>query len=418
MDGSAASVRTLQCPNCGGTLVVRGLRQTESVVCTSCHSIVDLTGESLRILSTFAAKVTDEPLIPLGTRGTLDGDPYEVIGYARRAITVDDVDYEWSEYLLFNPYKGFRWLTEYNGHWNDTKTTTNVPADAGGSRVDYLGRSFRHFQTAEARVTYVLGEFYWRVEVGETARVSDYVSPPLMLSKEETKDETTWSIGEYVEAQDLWRAFGLQTPPPARVGVYANQPSPYGGQSARVWRVYGALVVAAVLLQSFFVVFSQNQLVFEKTFDFLQERKGTAEVTPVFQLGGPTSNVAIRTTTNVDNNWIYLSMALISMDDGHAYDFGREIGYYHGVEGGESWSEGGTSDEAVLPAVPPGQYYLRLEAESPAPVVHYVVRVYRDVPLFRFLLIALGLLSIYPVLVWLRGRSFETRRWAESDQAG
>jgi hypothetical protein len=28
-----------------------------------------------------------------------------------RSITVDDTSYYWDEYLLFNPYKGFRYLT-------------------------------------------------------------------------------------------------------------------------------------------------------------------------------------------------------------------------------------------------------------------------------------------------------------------
>jgi hypothetical protein len=128
--------------------------------------------------------------------------------------------------------------------------------------------------------------------------------------------------------------------------------------------------------------------------------------------------VVVRTETNVDNTWIYLGLALISMDDGRAYDFGREIGYYHGVEGGESWTEGSTRDEAVLPAVPPGQYYLRVEPESEAAAVHYVIRVYRDVPRLLFLWIALGLLSVYPVLASLRRAAFESKRWAESDHAG
>ena len=30
----------------------------------------------------------------------------------------DGETFEWDEYLLFNPYKGFRYLTEYDGHWN------------------------------------------------------------------------------------------------------------------------------------------------------------------------------------------------------------------------------------------------------------------------------------------------------------
>ncbi len=34
---------------------------------------------------------------------------------------MEGVAYSWHEYVLFNPYKGFRYLTEYDGHWNDTQ---------------------------------------------------------------------------------------------------------------------------------------------------------------------------------------------------------------------------------------------------------------------------------------------------------
>ncbi|MEJ7605177.1 MAG: hypothetical protein WKF37_02675, partial [Bryobacteraceae bacterium] len=59
------------------------------------------------------------PVIPLGTRGNLQGTRYEAIGFQMRGIEVDGIQYLWSEYLLFNPYQGYRYLTEYQGHWND-----------------------------------------------------------------------------------------------------------------------------------------------------------------------------------------------------------------------------------------------------------------------------------------------------------
>ena len=72
----------------------------------------------------------------------------------------------------------------------------------------------------------------------------------------------------------------------------------------------------------------------------------------------------VRSQATVDNSWIYLSMALINDESGVAYDFGREVSYYHGRDSDGSWSEGSTSDEAVLPSIPAGRYYLRIEPEA------------------------------------------------------
>jgi hypothetical protein len=413
----APRVKSFKCPKCSNPLTVRGMEQTESIACEACGSIIDLTDANFRILSTFQSKMKYKPWIPLGKRGKVKGDLWEVIGYLRRAITVEGVDYEWSEYLLFNPYKGFRWLSEYNGHWNLIKTTTQIPkAEEKRTRpaVRYLAQTFLHFQTAEARVVYVVGEFYWKVQAGEKCQVSDYIAPPLILSREKTDQEVTWSIGEYQEPENLWKAFQPGTAIPSRIGVAANQPSPYSGQSSWLIKLFGLFFAVAVLIHLFILLTAQNKLVYEKDFVLRQGEQGKALVTDFFEVPGRTANVAVKSSANVNNNWIYLHLTLIH-EEGRAYDFGREISYYRGVEGGESWSEGSPLDEAVLPAIPPGKYYLRIETESPAPQVNYRIQVYRDVPQWFFFFLTLGALAFLPLVMKWRSSRFEAARWAESD---
>lgn len=414
---ASPQVKTLKCSGCGSPITLRGMERTESVACEACGSVIDLTDENLRIISTFQSKIKHKPLIPLGSRGRIRGDLFEVIGYLRRAVTVEGVDYEWSEYLLFNPYKGFRWLSEYNGHWSFLKTTTHIPRKKGdGAR--YLDKTFLHFQTAESRVVFVLGEFYWKVQAGETCKFTDYIAPPLILSKEQTAQETDWSIGEYIEPETLWSAFKLTSSIPARIGVAPNQPSPYAGQASSLWKLIGYLFLAAVFIHLAIFFLSQNKLAFENRFTFQQKDKGKAIVTELFDISGHPSNVVIKTAAApLENNWLFLNMALIS-EDGRAYDFGREISYYHGTEDGSAWSEGNFSDEATLPTVPPGRYYLRVEPESSAILLNYHIQVYRDVPQWSFFFIALGALCILPiVLIWRLAR-FEGTRWSESDHPG
>jgi hypothetical protein len=205
---------------------------------------------------------------------------------------------------------------------------------------------------------------------------------------------------------------------PARIGVAPNQPSPYSGKVASLWKLIGYLFLAALFIHLGLFFFSQDKLVFENRFTFQQKDKGKAIVTEFFDISGRPSNVVIKTAAApLDNNWLFLNMALIS-EDGRAYDFGREISYYHGIEDGSAWSEGSFSDEASLPSIPSGRYYLRIEPESSAPAVNYHIRVYRDVPRWSFFFLALGALCLLPILLIWRVARFEGKRWSESDHPG
>ena len=192
--------KALNCPNCGAALVLRSMDHAVSIVCENCHSILDAKDPKLQVVQTFEAALgTDRPLIPLGTRGNWRGTLYEVVGFQRRTITEDGIDYSWHEYLLFNPYKGFRYLTEYNGHWNDVSPVNGLPTIGGGG-AQFLGRRYKHFQTAAARTTYVLGEFPWQIRINDQATCIDYVNAPFILSAETTGNETTWSLANTCRA--------------------------------------------------------------------------------------------------------------------------------------------------------------------------------------------------------------------------
>ncbi len=87
-----------------------------------------------------------------GTRGKWAGITWEVIGFQTRGYEEDGVFYEWEEYLLFNPYKGFRYLTNYEGHWNFVTPVESLPERrALGARpaVFFEGCLYKHFSGAQ-----------------------------------------------------------------------------------------------------------------------------------------------------------------------------------------------------------------------------------------------------------------------------
>src|SRR5207253_1699672 len=124
----APSVKGLNCPNCGAAIQLRSGELARTVACSSCAAVLDAKDPNLRVLQEFKGVMRWTPLIPLGTRGKLKGEPYEVIGFQVRGINVDDTDYLWGEYLPWNPPQGLRYLTEYDRHWHDPVVLQPTPA--------------------------------------------------------------------------------------------------------------------------------------------------------------------------------------------------------------------------------------------------------------------------------------------------
>jgi hypothetical protein len=424
----APTPKALDCPNCGGTIQLRGFGRTLTAVCIQCLSIVDTQSPSLKVIQRFQVSQRVAPRIPLGKRGRLHGDPWEVIGFQCRQIQVEGVTYEWREYVLFNPYKGFRYLTEYDGHWNDVKPIHGVPESTkvrGRPAMKYLGEVYRHFQTSHATTSFVMGEFPWQVKVGEQVVCHDYVSPPFLLSAESNEDEVTWSLGEYMTGQQVWKAFDLEGSPPRANGVFANQPSPYAGRS-RGWAAFGLLFLLFLgVIAASYALMGQEE-VLRQIYTFTPGTPGEASlVTPVFELKGRDTNVEVSIFTDLDNRWAYFNLAIINDETGQGYDLGREVSYYHGVDSDGSWSEGSPGDSVLIPTVPAGRYYLRIEPEMEPPTgnllaartMRYQVIVRRDVPFFLPVILVPLLLLIPPIVMAIRRGSFEGRRWSESDYA-
>ncbi len=301
-----AKPKALECPNCGGPVERRGFGHTLTIVCPQCKTLLDASTPLLQILQ----KIEDlqsarEPKIPLGTRGNFRGVAWEVIGFQTRGVEADGETFAWDEYLLFNPYNGFRYVTEYNGHWNWVTPMEALPVrtSVGGKpAVSLEGRVFKHYSGAEAETVFVLGEFPWRVKMGDKVVADDFVDPPHLLSSETTIDEVTWSYGEYTPGAEIWKSFQVPGSPPPPKGVYLNQPSPFHGTIGGIWRMLFLLVVTVIILAIAFAATEGSGADFTKHYTFTPGLTAdAADLSEPFELKGrtsalePTTMAAIRT---------------------------------------------------------------------------------------------------------------------------
>ena len=418
----AVEARVFRCPSCGSPMAARS-KDILAVGCASCGAVVDAADESYRILSK-SLGMRDEkysPRLPLGSKGRLDGKPVEVIGFLVKRCVVDAIAYNWSEYLLATEHGTYRWLTEYNGHWNVVDVLSKPPA-GGIIEVDSVrhgGQVFKHFATTQAaEVIQVAGEFTWRVRRGETNRVVDYVAPPLMLSSESTGNDLSWSQGSYVEPQVIAEAFGLKAHLPKPTAVFANQPNSWNETNRRIWSLFWKLALAAILLQAFFALFSSGRLLLRQDFTF-EPQRGEEVQTREFEITGHPSKIAVRNQTSLDNNWIGLDMMLVNKVTGTAWPAARELSFYSGYDGG-SWTEGSREDEVVFLNIPAGTYYLTLDPDM-APdkpvAVRDTVEVHTASAGWSNFVLVMIFLIIFPIFTAMRHAAFEARRWAESDHA-
>jgi hypothetical protein len=357
--------------------------------------------------------------LPIGTEGAFIGAKMKIIGAVVRSVSVDGVKYFWHEYLLYNPYIGFRWLVHSDNHWNFVEPVNpaevTISESFGKTIANYKGKTFRIFQDAPATVEYVRGEFYWRVSQGETVHAADFVAPPLMLSQEISKDEVNWSLGTYKTNAEIEKAFGVSNLPKPW-SVAPNQPF-----TGSFYYTYGLIPLALLFIVAVFILpftgFGSTPLPNQQIILPAMVNPTTPQIvfSQPFELKGR-RNVQITATAPVNNSFVDLDVDLINEQNNEVESVSIPIEYYTGTDSDGSWTEGSQSQDATLSALPAGKYTLRVEGtwqnwQQPQPVT---VKVEQNVSRGVNFICALLILAIVPALALIRKLIFESKRWSES----
>lgn len=424
----------LACPSCGAAVQLRAVGLSMSAVCGSCGVVIDTATPEFKVIQ--RAEIANRslaPFLPIGQRGKLFDVEYEIIGFMKR----EDRTSSWSEFLLFNPWQGFRWLVTYQGHWSFIERLPAMP-DVQANVVENEGRDYKFYAKGTASVIGVLGEFYWKVQRGERAEVFDYIAPPYILSKEVYPglNEFAWSRGKYVQPAVIAKAFGLARPT-LPVDIYLNQPNPYTVSWREIRPLAFAAVGLLVFLQVFFgkqhpeVAAADEHFIYEHTAptpsvsvdppvaDLANQQPNDPTktfTTPHFNLTGGDQRVDVEAAANVDNNWIDLDFRLVNVATNASFPASLELSYYHGSDEDGPWSEGSYNGSVSIPSVPPGEYFLAIEPSTDDQTTRMPFSVHvRSGGLFASNLIVMLLLVLfYPGMLLWRRYTFEAERWSEA----
>lgn len=408
----------ITCPKCKATHQARGKAMTLAMVCASCKTYFRVGTWSTE-RTTFEQQYT--PVIPIGTKGRIDKMPYEVMGFVVKRER--KYRYLWREYLLFNPLLGYAFLSEYDGHWNIIWPIEENPRSATVDDDFYYthkGESqyFRLYQKYKAEVVYAQGEFFFDVvDITDSTTNSEFIAPPYMLALEKSEDSYLWCTGEYMTRAEVAAAFNIPVSKlPAKKGVGYTQPIITGFTQTSLVKFTVILVVLLLGMQMFFSNSSEEKIVFRQTLTQSSLTEGQKFfVTPTFELTGSSKSVEVQIYAPLDNDWFFGEFSLINEQTGLETNFTKDVEYYHGVEDGESWSEGSVVGEAFISEVPGGKYHMNIYPEFSGRSREFTITVTRDVPTLSNFFITLVVLLLFPVFYFVRKRILEQRRWADSD---
>lgn len=399
-------VKAFSCPNCGGQVELRAPGQSLSAVCSHCQSVIDTKNDNYHILTQYQSTLTYKPNIPLGTRGKLHGITWEVIGF----IVREELKWKtrWAEYLLFNPWHGYAWLSVSDGHWNFIRSQMELP-EANRMVARFENRSYTYFSGSEGKAIFVLGEFFWRLKADDTVLMHDFVCPPYILSRESNENEIVWSKGIYVPVKEVENAFGVKNLKPT-MGVAPNQVNPYAAQVKQVKPYFWGMLGLFILAQIIFTTISPDKEVFRQ--NFVSQPGLETLVTEPFKIENGTQNLQAYLNADVNNDWFGIEGTLTNEETGENYGFYTGVEYYFGYEDGESWNEGDQSTSMVINGIPAGTYTLSLipQKNIPENPYQFTLTLTRGVPIYSNFILILILISIYPIFIMIRKNKFETKR--------
>ncbi len=357
----------------------------------------------MRVLSKSKTGAAAVALLPLGSRGQLDGRTWEVAGYALRSD--GSGEFHWQEYLLVNARHELRWLVENQGHWSLGEPVENkAPVGLPGGGVRHRGLTFQPFLKGHAKVVALAGGFPWPIKHGEVGAVADFISPPWMLSREGAREGTSWTLNRYVPGDEIRTAFSPDDPLPPRSGVAPNQPFPAQGRERAAWLVTGFVVLLLLAVQGGAALLARREEVLRQTVLPPADPAVKVAVLERFTIPGGPCAVLVRARSGGAAFQANTRVALQHEGTPARHGFGlvlRPVG-----------ASGSLEAARIVPEVPGGTWSMVL---TPAPTAPVEITVTADVPVWRnFWITALLVVFVrFGLAVW--GWSFEASRWSQSD---
>ncbi|MEZ0538220.1 DUF4178 domain-containing protein [Fibrella arboris] len=432
---------TVTCPNCQHELTYYD-PNSSFYGCPHCQKLFKAEYDNRPAVIPHPRPAQNEKIpIAIGTEGYLTGRWVRVVGFMLKQEK--GTNYRWREYMLLLKNGTTRQLAEFNGHWmwiEPAASPYTISVSYGKSYViTTTGDDYRLYARYQAELIMAVGEFDWNILDDESLTIEEFIAPPRMVVNEKNNVQNDWYEATYLAKKEITTAFGLDANSlPDPYGVGAIEPNRFADRWPHTWRLTLLAVVAVIGIHIVNLLFRPAGTIHRETLASVAQFQPGALTDPVqraidsariarsqpvpkmvrsqsFTIKGPTA-VDIDFKSDVDNTWVEFATELVNEQTNQRYIFTEAVEYYHGYEGGESWTEGGTESSATLSKIPSGQYHLEITPYTQyGQQLTFLVTVGQNTSLISNVLLLIGLLILYPIYILFRRSGVENLRWQQSD---
>ena len=214
------AIKSLACPHCGASVSFAAAVATQ-VVCPSCRSQVDCSGDTAEVIAKHKQVAALKTTLALGAKANIDGTLYTLIGLlqcaeievgltmSRDSGSSSTERSQWFEYLLYSPQQGFLWLVESDDGWDRVHVCDRWPLRVSSTCYALNSKRYTRLNDYGAKVKVALGAFNWRVQVGDVTYITDFGTNRKKLTREMAAAELGWSASQRVQAAQVAKWFDL-----------------------------------------------------------------------------------------------------------------------------------------------------------------------------------------------------------------
>ncbi|MFP4476291.1 MAG: hypothetical protein ACLFOY_12090 [Desulfatibacillaceae bacterium] len=364
--------KELRCTSCNGPLTQKDER-SELIVCPYCGSHVDLSSEEKTILGKSPGGKWDFPL-NVGDSWYEKNVRYEII--ARLALIEDGDTSELSrQYLLYHPRRAPMWLDEYKGRYS-LSGNTHVMPEGGDTISPFTKKRGDTLKTADGRtwvcegtglyeIAYVDGALPWIARVGdvmEYAEFSDKKGSGEQYEVQQVLNEVEFGIGRGIPLEKVREATGK--PELHQDADLAEEMD--AGTAKRWYMMLAGMAAVALVLNLMLALWAETRGTVVLRQHFTEQQLTGEAFSEPFTVAEKNDvvEVNLNPTPRLNNAWMAFDMALVRQDDLIVHVAEKDVSYYSGGSGEDSWSEGSRTEDLHFMVPEPGIYKLLVHAVS------------------------------------------------------